>query len=151
MLAMALTQEPFTDKKVREAFSYAIDRETLCAEMLAGTAPRRCPSSHLGFQDRSKPTSTRFDPEGAEQALAESSYGGPENLPEIKLFYNSDFEDRAQASEWIAGEIRDILGVELSSSQLTARPYALRKEPETYPQLLYFGSWYQDYPDPRTG
>ncbi len=26
-----LTQEPFTDKKVREAFAYATDRETLCA------------------------------------------------------------------------------------------------------------------------
>jgi hypothetical protein len=26
---------------------------------------------------------------------------------------------------------------------------ALRKDPETHPQLLYFGSWYQDYPDPQ--
>jgi oligopeptide transport system substrate-binding protein len=25
----------------------------------------------------------------------------------------------------------------------------MRKEPETFPQLLYFGSWYQDYPDPQ--
>ncbi len=30
-LAMNLTQEPFTDKKVREAFAYAMDRETLCS------------------------------------------------------------------------------------------------------------------------
>ena len=33
---MNLTQEPFTDKKVREAFAYAIDRETLCAEIRSG-------------------------------------------------------------------------------------------------------------------
>ena len=26
---------------------------------------------------------------------------------------------------------------------------ALRKDPKTHPQLLYFGSWYQDYPDPQ--
>ena len=32
-LAMNLAQEPFNDKKVREAFAYAIDRETLCAEV----------------------------------------------------------------------------------------------------------------------
>ena len=36
-LAMNLTQEPFTDRKVREAFSYAIDRETLCAEVRSGS------------------------------------------------------------------------------------------------------------------
>ena len=35
-LAMNLVQEPFTDKKVREAFSYAFDRETLCAEIRSG-------------------------------------------------------------------------------------------------------------------
>src|SRR5215203_1834676 len=29
-LEMNLTQEPFSDKKVREAFAYAVDRETLC-------------------------------------------------------------------------------------------------------------------------
>ena len=113
---MNLTQEPFTDKKVREAFSYAIDRETLCAEIRSGDCiadalldPARASLA------RSKPTSTRFDPEAAVQALAESSYGGPENLPEIKLYLQQrHFRSSRSRSEWIAGEIRDILGVELT-------------------------------------
>src|SRR5215218_1938511 len=149
-LGMAVTQEPFTDLKVREAFSYAIDRETLCAEVLAGTCTPALSFIPAGLPGSIETDKFGFDPEAAKQALADSSYGGPENLPEIKLFYNSDFEDRAQASEWLAGEIRDILGVELvlqptDGTTLTA----MRKETETHPQLLYFGSWYQDYPDPQ--
>ena len=150
LLAMNLTQEPFTDPKVRQAFSMAIDRETLCAEVLSGTCSPTYSFIPPGLPGSIETEQWAFDPDAAKQALAESTYGGPENLPEIKLFYNSDFEDRAQASEWIAGEIRDILGVELvleptEGTTLTA----LRKDLPTHPQLLYFGSWYQDYPDPQ--
>ena len=35
-LAMNLTQPPFNDKKVREAFAYAIDRKTFCEQVRAG-------------------------------------------------------------------------------------------------------------------
>jgi len=149
-LSMALTQEPFTDQKVREAFAYATDRETLCAEVLAGTCSPTLSFIPAGLPGSVETDKFGFDPEAAKKALAESSYGGPENLPEIKLFYNSDFEDRAQASEWLAGEYRDILGVEVvlqptDGTTLTA----MRKEPATYPQLLYGGNWFQDYPDPQ--
>ena len=84
------------------------------------------------------------------QALAESSYRGPDALPEIKLYYNSDYEERSQQSEWLAGEIRDILGVTLTIEPMEgAALTALRKDPTTHPQLLYFDSWRQDYPDPQ--
>jgi oligopeptide transport system substrate-binding protein len=149
-MAMALGQEPFTDKKVREAFSYAIDRKTLCEEVLAGTCTPTLSFIPPGLPGAIETDEYGFDPEKAKQALAESSYGGPENLPEIKLYYNSDYEERAAASEWIAGEIRDILGIELTLEPTEGTTLtALRKEAATHPQLLYFGSWYQDYPDPQ--
>ena len=113
---MNLNQEPFTDKKVREAFAYAFDRETLCAEIRSGDCSPTLswiPAGHR--RGRSKPTSTASIPEAAVQALAESSYGGPEGLPEITIVYNSDISGRAEAgrSGW-RGSIRDILGVELT-------------------------------------
>jgi oligopeptide transport system substrate-binding protein len=150
MLGMNLTLEPFNDKKVREAFAYAIDRETLCTEVQSGDCVATYSFIPPGLPGAIETEAYAFDPEAAVQALAESSYGGPENLPEIRLAYNSDYEDRAQASEWIAGEIRDILGIELvleptDGTTLTA----LRKDLPTHPQLLYFSSWYQDYPDPQ--
>ena len=52
-LAMKLTQAPFDDLKVREAFAYAFDRETYCAELEDGTCvptlswiPSRGPRCH---------------------------------------------------------------------------------------------------------
>ena len=149
-LAMSLTREPFNDKKVREAFAYAIDRETLCADLRSGDCLPTVSFMPAGLPGAIETDQYAFDPEAARQALAESSYGGPENLPEISLYYNSDYAERGQQSEWIAGEIRDILGVELSIEPMEgASLTSLRTDPETHPQLLYFGSWYQDYPDPQ--
>ena len=112
-LAMNLSQPPFNDKKVREAFAYAIDRETLCADLRSGDCLPTRSFIPAGLPGAIETDQYAFDPEAAKQALAESSYGGPEGLPEIKLYYNSDYEERGQQSEWIAGEIRDILGVTL--------------------------------------
>ena len=149
-LAMNLSQEPFTDKKVREAFSYAIDRETLCTIVRSGDCLPTVSFMPLGLPGAIESSQYAYDPEAARQALAESSYGGPEGLPEIEIYVNSDYEERVQQTEWIAGEIRDILGIELSIEPMEgAALTALRQEPNTHPQLLYFGSWYQDYPDPQ--
>ncbi len=149
-LAMNLTQEPFTDRKVREAFSYAIDRETLCAEVRSGSCSPTLSWIPEGVGGAIETDKYGFDPEAAVQALAESSYGGPEGLPEITLNVDADISGRVQEAEWIAGEIRDILGVELAIEPVDGTTLiALRKDVTTYPQLLYFGGWYQDYPDPQ--
>jgi oligopeptide transport system substrate-binding protein len=149
-LGMNLTMEPFNDPKVREAFSYAIDRATLCTEVLAGTCTPTLSFMPPGTPGAIETDQFGFNPDAARQALAESSYGSAENLPEIKLYYNSDFDDRAQASEWLAGEIRDILGVEMVLEPTeSATLVSLRNDRQTFPQLMYFGSWYQDFPDPQ--
>jgi oligopeptide transport system substrate-binding protein len=149
-LAMNLATEPFNDKKVREAFAYAIDRETLCAVVRSGDCLPTVSFMPAGLPGAIETDKYSFDPDAARQALAESSYASADKLPEIKLYYNSDYEERGEQSEWIAGEIRDILGITLSIEPMEgASLTALRKDPTTHPQLLYFGSWYQDYPDPQ--
>jgi oligopeptide transport system substrate-binding protein len=149
-LAMNLAQEPFNDPKVREAFAYAMDRETLCAELRGGDCTPALSWIPPGVAGAIETDAYAFDPEAAVQALADSSYGGPENLPEIKIFYNSDVAGRGEQVEWVAGQIRDILGVEVvieptDGTTLTA----LRKDSTTHPQLLFVGGWIQDYPDPQ--
>lgn len=149
-LAMNLSQEPFNDKKVREAFAYAIDRETLCADLRSGDCTPTLSFIPPGLPGAIETDQYAFNPDAAKQALAESSYGSAEKLPEIKLYFNSDYAERGAQSEWIAGQIRDILGIKLTIEPMEgAALVALRKDPKTHPQLLYFGSWYQDYPDPQ--
>lgn len=147
---MNLSTEPFNDPKVREAFSYAIDRETLCSVVRSGDCTPTLSWIPPGVPGAIETNKFAFDPEKAKQALAESSYGGPENLPEIKLYYNSDVSGRGEQTEWVAGQLRDILGVEVTIEPTDGTTLtALRKDATTFPQLLYVGGWIQDYPDPQ--
>ena len=90
-----------------------------------------------------------FDPEKARQALAESSYGGPENLPEIRFIYPSDDPTETERSEWLAGHYRDVLGIELMLEPVDSTTFAaITKDPASFPQTSLLG-WGQDYPDPQ--
>ncbi|CAA9583382.1 MAG: Oligopeptide ABC transporter, periplasmic oligopeptide-binding protein OppA [uncultured Thermomicrobiales bacterium] len=149
-LAFNLTQEPFTDKKVREAFSMAFDRETYCATIRNGDCTPTLSWIPEGIPGSIETDKYGFDAEAAVQALAESSYGGPEGLPEIRMFYNSDDPAATPRAEWVAGQYRDILGVEITLEPTEGTALVdLRKNPETFPQSLLVGGWYQDYPDPQ--
>ncbi len=149
-LSFNLTMEPFNDKKVREAFSQAIDRETYCAEVRSGDCvptttwiPEGIPG-HVPFEKYG------FDPEAAVRALEESSYGSAEALPEIQLYFNSDLSGATERAEWIAGQVRDVLGVEMALEPTDGTTLiSLRKDVATHPQALLVGGWIQDYPDPQ--
>ena len=149
-LAFNLTQEPFTDKKVREAFSYAFDRETFCTEIRSGDCTPTTSWIPEGIPGAISTDQYAFDPEAAVAALAASSYGGPEGLPELSMTFNSDNSGAQERAEWVAGQYRDILGVEITLEPTDGTTLIdLRKNPETFPQILLTGSWIQDYPDPQ--
>ena len=145
-----LTMEPFTDIKVRQAFSQAFDRETYCTVVRNGDCSPTLSWIPPGLPGSIETDLFGFDPEAAVAALAESSYGGPEGLPEIRMYYNSDDTANTARAEWVAGQYRDILGVEiiLEPTEGTAL-VELRKESTTFPQMLLVGGWIQDYADPQ--
>lgn len=149
-MAMNLVQEPFNDIKVREAFAYAFDRETYCSVIRSGDCTPTLSWIPPGLPGSIETDQYAYDPEAAVAALAESSYGGPEGLPPIQLFYNSDDSANTARAEWVAGQYREVLGVEIElvPTEGTAL-VALRKDPSTHPQLLLVGGWIQDYPDPQ--
>jgi oligopeptide transport system substrate-binding protein len=149
-LTMNLALEPFNDPKVRQAFAYAFDRETYCAEVREGDCTPTLSWIPPGTPGAIETDKFAFDPGAAKKALAESSYGGPENLPEIHAYYNSERSGATERAEWIAGQYRDILGVDLileptDGTTLTA----MTKANATHPQLVMIGGWSQDYPDPQ--
>jgi oligopeptide transport system substrate-binding protein len=142
-----LREEPFDDKKVREAFAYGFDRETWCTEIYNGgclPTTEWIPEGVMGAVDDD---TYAFDADKARQALAESSYGGPDGLPEITYTYVSDDPAETTRAEWIAGHYRDVLGVELELEGLDFATWvSLFSSPTDFPQLTPAG-WVQDYPD----
>jgi oligopeptide transport system substrate-binding protein len=144
-----LNAEPFNDPKVREAFAYAFDRETYARDIANGSVIPTLTWIPEGLPGTVETEQFAFDPEAAKQALAESSYGSAENLPEISFTYNNDDPATAPRMEWIAGQYRDILGVNITLDPLEGKAVvALKKDNETYPQMS-IGGWIQDYPDPQ--
>mgnify|MGYP000032389067 CR=1 FL=1 len=142
-------KEPFTDKKVREAFIYALDREAWVRDVLNGLgAPTLTwiPPGFPGYD--AEETRYAFDPEAAKQALAESSYGSVDKLPPITLTFSDTPRNRVR-NEWLANQWKTVLGVDISLNPVEPTTYtALTKDVNTAPQTFILG-WCADYPDPQ--
>lgn len=150
MMAMQLTQAPFDDPQVREAFAYAFDRETYCAELEDGTCVPTLSWIPPGVPGAIETQAFAFDPVKAKQALAASTYGDPQALPAITLTYYNDDPREGERAEWVAGQYRDLLGIAMNLAPMDGTTLSsLTKDAATHPQLMLYGGWFQDYPDPQ--
>lgn len=93
-LGFNTTKEPFTDKKVRQAISYAIDRQEIVdgiyygyATVAQGILP---PWSEASNSDQ---TFYPYDPEKAQELLAEAGYDGEELEFEIVTTNATEYVD----------------------------------------------------------
>jgi oligopeptide transport system substrate-binding protein len=145
-----LNQEPFNDPKVRQAFAYAFDRETHCTVIRSGDCTPALSWIPPGLPGSIETEQFAFDPEAAKQALADSSYGSAENLPPIEVSYNSERSGATERAEWMAGQYRDLLGIDLQLMPMDGPTLtSLTKDNSTFPQMVIYGGWVQDYPDPQ--
>ena len=144
-------KEPFTDQKVREAFAYALDREAWVTDVDGGlSAPTLTwiPQGYPGYKDGE--TRWGYDPEKALQAIAESSYGSVEALPEIVLTFSDSSRNRTR-HEWMLAKWKEVFGdgLKITLNPVESTTYtALTKDIETAPQVFRLG-WCADYPDPQ--
>jgi oligopeptide transport system substrate-binding protein len=142
-------KEPFTDQKVREAFAYALDRDTWVQDVLKGLGAPTLTWIPPGFPGYDA-TENRwgFDTEAAKQAIADSSYGSIDKLPPITLTFSDTPRNRVRY-EWLAGKYQENLGVSMELNPVESTTYtALTKDIETAPQVYILG-WCADYPDPQ--
>lgn len=142
-------KEPFTDPKVREAFALALDRDAWVADVLQGLgAPTLTwiPPGYPGYKEGE--TRWAFNADAAKQAIADSTYGSVENLPEIVDTFSDTPRNRTR-HEWLVAKWKEVLGVEIQLNPVESTTYtALTKDIETAPQMFILG-WCADYPDPQ--
>ncbi len=142
-------KEPFTDKKVREAFALALDRDAWVNDVLKGlgsTTLTWIPKGFPGYKEGE--TRWGFDPEAAKKALAESSYGSVDKLPKIVDTFGDTPRNRTR-NEWLVAKWKDVLGVDVELNPVESTTYtALTKDQSTAPQMYILG-WCADYPDPQ--
>jgi len=144
--------EPFDNPLVRQAFSLAIDRETLAEiakEQNPGgqyvAATTLTPPTILGLELYNQ-VGLPYDPERANALLAEAGFPGGEGLPEITLWvHETEFDQRI--AEQIKNQWYSVFGLDVS---LETKPW-LDYEAMRYgfPHQVWHWDWYADYVDPH--
>lgn len=147
-LGFNTTIPPFDDAKVRQAFTYAVDKEkvaTLSAQNVVATAYGILPPGMPGYN--ASLAGLRFDPVKAKQLIAQSKYGDVSRLPPIVLTTSGYGGDVGPVLGGVIEEWRRNLGVEVTVRQLEPQNYlySLNQEKDN----LYDSGWIADYPDPQ--
>jgi len=135
---------PLRFKKVRQAINYAIDKPKLIKYLrnsigmpaTAGFIPHGMP----GF-DSVAVKGYHYDPEKAEQLLAEAGFPNGKGMPQITLSTSTTYKDLI---EFIQGELNAI-GI---SVKVDVTPSASLRDLIAKNSVNFFrGSWIADYPD----
>jgi oligopeptide transport system substrate-binding protein len=142
------TKPPFDNVKVRQAFSYAVDRQKLIDTVTKGgqtPAWSFAPEGIFG-EVATNPDfpGITFDCEKAKSLLAEAGYPNGEGLPDITLMFNTS-EGHQAIAEFIQRNWKECLGVEVKLANQEWAVY-LNTVHEDSPQVWRMG-WCADYSD----
>jgi oligopeptide transport system substrate-binding protein len=142
------TKPPFDDVLVRQAFSYAIDRQKLVDTVLKGgqlPAWSFAPAGIFGnVADNADFPGITFDAAMGQDLLADAGYPNGAGLPEITLMFNTS-EGHQKIAEFIQGQWKEHLGVDVKLANQEWKVY-LNTVEEDAPQVYRMG-WCADYPD----
>ncbi|MDZ7727963.1 MAG: ABC transporter substrate-binding protein [Dehalococcoidia bacterium] len=87
-----------------------------------------------------------YDPEGAQQLLADAGYPDGEGFPGLSILIRDDPSNVATA-EFIQSNVSETLGIEIEIEIVDAPTRSSRFTNEEFE--LFPGGWIQDYPDPE--
>jgi oligopeptide transport system substrate-binding protein len=140
-----VSKPPMNNVKLRQALSYAIDRQKLIDTVLkGGQRPAKsfaCPGIFGNVADDPTFVGPSYDPAKAKQLLAESGYTG---TPEITLMFNTS-EGHKNIAEFIQRSWKETLGLDIGLANQEWAVY-LKTVHTDAPQIYRLG-WCADYPD----
>jgi ABC-type transport system substrate-binding protein len=135
---------PFLNKKVRQALSYALNRDELISflrfnlgvKAASGMVPTAIP-----YFEQHKVNGYDYDPQKAIKLLKEAGFGHPSDLPEIKLYTSAPYR---YIAEHLQKQWSDVgIKVKLEINQASTHREMIDKG------IAHFfrASWLGDYPD----
>jgi peptide/nickel transport system substrate-binding protein/oligopeptide transport system substrate-binding protein len=125
-LTMNTSAGVFADKRVRQAFSHAIDREALTRSALQGFAVPACSMLPAGFpaaNPEALRAFQRYDPALARQRLAEAGYPEGRGFPPVELWVRADSRPVNDAGEAIQAMLRQNLGIAVTMRVMEVKTF----------------------------
>jgi oligopeptide transport system substrate-binding protein len=162
-IGMNYLAKPFDNIKIRQAFALALNRDLIVKNVVGASATLSnhiVPKGIAGYNEKltgpAGITSTTGDQTKAKQLLQEgmreAGYSGVDKLPSITMTYNSENKTSVDTMTAAISQWKEVLGV-------TVKPVGvpntelLDRVSKTFghdgPVQLWYGVWYEDYPDPQ--
>ena len=148
-LAMRNDTPPFDNKKVRQAFNHAIDKDALVKIALGGQATVAnswLPPGLAGNVVKQHSGST-FDAKLAQKLLAEAGYPGGKGFPKIDLTYTDNIGLYPEVWQLIQAQLQQSLGVKVGLKQLPSRAFGDLIGNKAQRPALFGYTFGFDYPD----
>lgn len=136
---------PFDDPLVRQAFAMAIDKEQIARAIYKDAIPVANSIVMPGLASyNAEAQAPEFNPEKAADLLEQSSYGGPDGLPEISLAESGTGATSGAGTAAIIDMWRQNLGVDVLVEQAETATFFQDVDEGRY-QMFDLG-WIMDYP-----
>ncbi|MBM3264586.1 MAG: peptide ABC transporter substrate-binding protein [candidate division Zixibacteria bacterium] len=117
---------PFNDRRVRMAFSLAIDRDALCRSALKGFAVpaySMLPPAFPAHQGETFREAHRYNPERARQLLAEAGYPEGRGFPTVEIWLRSEILMHRDAAEGVQALLRRNLDINVEVRNMEAKVF----------------------------
>ncbi|MBS1721757.1 MAG: ABC transporter substrate-binding protein [Armatimonadetes bacterium] len=142
-----LMYAPFKDKRVRQAFAMAINKERICNELLGGanTMANSIVPPGVPGGDRKDAKSFKYDPDAARALLAQAGHAKGAGLPALTLTFRENRPDIKIVAEAVAQDIKNNLGVDVKLQSMEWLAYLTKFNAKQ--QTFYHMRWAADYAD----
>lgn len=142
-------EEPFDDLQVRQAFAAATNREQYINQILNGVNVPAGTFLHEGVPGYQTEYQQTFDPERAQELLAEAGYPDGEGFPTQQLYYNSESAIAQQIATFWSQNFEQNLGVTIEPTPIDVAQLS-EMIASRDPQLtIWFNLWLEDYAHPQ--
>lgn len=142
-----VTNKALSDKRARQALSYAINRKEIVEAVSRGEqspAFSFTPPDPVNFYPS---TSLTFNPIKAKALIQEMGYSEKNKFPKLEILYNTS-EGHQKIAEAIQAMWKENLGIEVELVNVDWKTYLDRQK--NFDFYLSRAGWIGDYPDPNS-
>jgi oligopeptide transport system substrate-binding protein len=143
-----VTRKPFTDVRVRKAFSLVMDRELFTQKVTQAGEPPTTKYVPPGVPGYESPKGLERDVETAKRLMAEAGFPNGKGLAPVRYLYTNRSENDERIAVEMQRTLKDALGVEMILTKQEWAVYLNSLSALDYDFCR--SSWVGDYPDPNT-